>query len=80
MEVYTIFGSENLGSVQYTIFVFENLGGLMFDAILWGGPRGEAPRESRVVWGTAAPPMVGKNAKVLTRGRSSLVKYLICCD
>ena len=34
MEVYTIFGSENLG-------------GLMFDAILSGGPGGEAPRESR---------------------------------
>ena len=31
----------------YTNFVSENLGGLMFDAILWDGPGGEATRESR---------------------------------
>ena len=28
----------------------------MFDTILWGGPGGEAPRESRGVWGAARPP------------------------
>ena len=66
----------------YTIFVFENLGGIMFDAILSGGPGGEAPRESRGVWGAAGPPMVGifMNLKVLTRGGSPLVKYLFFCD
>ena len=31
----------------------------MFDAILWGGPGGEAPRESRGVWGGASPPNEG---------------------
>ena len=31
----------------------------MFDAILWGGPGGEAPRESRGVWGAARPPNEG---------------------
>ena len=42
----------------------------MFEAILSGGPGGEAPQESREVWGAAGLPMVGifMNLKVLTRG------------
>ena len=42
----------------------------MFDAILSGGPGGEASRESRGVWRAAGPPMVGifTNSRVLTRG------------
>ena len=39
----------------YTIFESENLGGLMFDAILSGGPGGEAPQESRGFGGPQAP-------------------------
>ena len=42
----------------------------MLDAILSGGAGGEAPRESRGVWGGAGPPMVGifMNLKVLATG------------
>ena len=67
--MYTIFGSENRESVflfsdlqtleVYTIFESEDLGGLMFDAILSGGPRGEAPQESRGVCEAARPPNEG---------------------
>ena len=31
----------------------------MFGAIQWGGPGGEAPSESRAVWGAARPPNEG---------------------
>ena len=43
----------------FTIFRSENRGGLIFDAILAGGPGGEAPRESRDVWRGARPPNEG---------------------
>ena len=46
MEVYTIFGSENLG-------------GLIFDVILSGGPGGKALWESRVVLGAERPSNKG---------------------
>ena len=37
--------------------------GLMFDATKSGGPGGEAPQESRGVWGAAGPPIPSREVK-----------------
>ena len=39
----------------------------MFDAIQSGGPWGEAPRESRRVWGAAGPPIPFREVKKETK-------------
>ena len=52
MEVYTIFGSENLEVCA--IFGSENQRGLMCDAIL-SGSKGRSPQEGREVWGPQTP-------------------------
>ena len=46
----------------------------MFDAILSGGPGGEAPRESRGVWGAAGPPIPFREVKKKTKNGPGKVR------
>ena len=72
--MYPIFGTENSGSIYF----FRDwkpwiriLSCIMSDRShvrrnsVEGGPNGEAPRESRGVWGAARPPNEGDGRKMV---------------